>query len=65
MGGSMLNQILKQIRDTHPWVLNPGCLLDRFLDHLDRLNAFILPAQVDRPSLQPVKIKARSERFGR
>ena len=63
MGGSMLNHILKQIRDTHPWVLNPGCLLDRFLDHLDKLSAFVLPATAE-PSYRVAEIKVRRRQFG-
>jgi hypothetical protein len=55
----MLNQIMKYMRDTHPWVLSPGCLLDRFLDYLDTLNAFVLPAGAANPSYRYVTIDAR------
>jgi hypothetical protein len=61
-GGSMLNQFVKHIRDTHSWVLNPGRLIDRFLDHLDKLHGFVLPA-VDEPSYRVVEIEVRRRQF--
>jgi hypothetical protein len=60
----MLNQIMKHVRDTHPWVLNPGCLLDTFLDHLDKLHAFVLPPEADCPSYRYVQVEARRREFG-
>jgi hypothetical protein len=60
----MLNQIMKHIRDTHPWVLSPACLLDRFLDHLDKLHGFVLLPRTDHPSFRYVPVEARRREFG-
>ena len=59
----MLNRIMKHVAGSHSWVPSPGCLLDRFLDDLDQLNVFVLPAGVDNPSYRYVEVEARRERL--
>jgi hypothetical protein len=59
----MLKRIIAQVRGTRSW-LNPGRLLDTLLEHLDRLNAFVLPADAERPAYRYVEVKARRRQFG-
>ena len=60
----MLNQIMKHVRDLPSWVVSPASLIDRLLDHLDKLHSFVLPAAVNNPSYRYVKVEARRRRFG-
>jgi hypothetical protein len=60
----MIEQMIARVRDARSWILSPGQLIDRFLDHIDKLNTFVLPGTVDNPAYRHVEVKARLERFG-
>jgi hypothetical protein len=60
----MINQQIEHRQRTHAWVLSPGSLIDRLLDHIERLGNFILPARVDTPSYREAEIEVRLDRFG-
>jgi hypothetical protein len=61
--GEMLSRIMKHVRDLPAWAAYPATLLDRFLDHLDRLNRFVLPAAAGDPSCRYVEVEARRRQF--
>jgi len=46
------------------WVLNPGWLMDRFLDQIERLSRLVVPARIDIPSYGEAKGEARLNRLG-
>ena len=60
----MINQPTQQKPITVSWVLDPGRLIDRFLDYIERLGSLALPARTDNPSYADAKIKPRLERLG-
>jgi hypothetical protein len=55
----MLTRIIKRVPDCNPWVVDPGRLIEKFLDHLDKLNALVLPADAGTPSLRYAEVEAR------
>ena len=59
----MLNQTTQPSQRTRLWFLSPACLIDRFLDYIEELSRFVLPAKADNLPCR-VEIKARPERFG-
>jgi hypothetical protein len=62
-GGSMLNRIMTHVRDLRAWAANPVALIDRFLDHLDTLSRFVLPAPADNPAYRTIEVDARRRRL--
>jgi hypothetical protein len=59
--GSMLNQTTQP--GQRLWFLRPAYLIDRFLDHIEKLSSFVLPAQAADPRIA-AEIDARLERLG-
>lgn len=62
---SMINQPIaqEQTRGAGAWL---GSLVDRLLDHIDRLGgSFGLPTSADDLYFRRVKVEARLDRFGR
>jgi hypothetical protein len=59
----MLNRIMVHVRDLRAWAANPATLLDRFLDHLDKLHRFVLPAMADNPAYRYVEVDARRQQL--
>jgi hypothetical protein len=42
----MIKRTIERVRSARSWILDPACLIDRFLDQLEKLSAvFALPAQ--------------------
>jgi hypothetical protein len=42
----MIKRTIERVRSASSWILNPTCLIDRFLDQIDKLNAvLVVPAQ--------------------
>jgi hypothetical protein len=58
----MLNRIVTHVRMLRAWAASPATLVDRFLDHLDKLHRFVVPAAADNPSYLYVKADARRRR---
>jgi hypothetical protein len=59
----MLNQTMQHGQRTRLWFLIPGCLIDRLLDHIEKLSSFVLPARAANPPVT-TEIEARLERLG-
>jgi hypothetical protein len=38
--------------NARPWVLSPGCLIDRLLDHIEKLSSFVVASGRPTPQLQ-------------
>ena len=55
--GSMVNQIVEQMRDAARLMLSPGCLIDKFLDWIEELSGVLAAAQGD----EPVSREGRTE----
>ena len=60
----MINQTMKLGQSAGSWTLSPSCLIDRLLDHIEKLSGAVAPAQVGEPSHTDVEPKARLEQFG-
>jgi hypothetical protein len=60
----MINHVVERKQGTSSWVLSPGCLIDRILDHIEKLSSFVVSSKVDHPSHAGAKIEARVEQFG-
>ncbi len=56
--------MIEREQHTGSWVLSPGCLIDRLLDHIEKLSSFVVPSQADDRSHADAEIKARVEQFG-
>jgi hypothetical protein len=59
----MLDQIMTHVRNLRAWAPDPATLVDRVLDHLDKLHRLVLPAAPDNPSYRYVEVDARRRRF--
>jgi hypothetical protein len=59
----MLKRIMTHVGDLRAWAASPATLIDRFLDHLDKLNRFVLPAPADNPAYRYVEVDARRRRL--
>lgn len=59
----MLNQTTQPGRRTRLWFLSLACLIDGFLDRVEKLSSSVLPAKAANPSYG-TEIEARLERFG-
>jgi hypothetical protein len=44
----MINHIVERVQAARSCVMNPGCLIDKFLDHLEKLSSLVLAAQVNK-----------------
>jgi hypothetical protein len=38
-------------QSTSPWVLSPSCLIDRLLDHIEKLSSFVVASGRPTPQL--------------
>ena len=45
----MVNPTMQPNQDTSSWLLNPGCLIEIFLDRVEKLRSVVLPDKVDNP----------------
>jgi hypothetical protein len=61
--GSMLNRTLKPSQRTRLWFVSPDYLVDRFLDHIEKLGSLVLPAKAANPPTA-TEIQARLEQLG-
>lgn len=42
----MIKLTIERMRSASSWILNPTCLIDRFLDQIEKFNAvLVVPAQ--------------------
>ena len=61
----MINRTIERMRRTRAWILNPSCLIDGFLDQIEKLRVAVL---VPRPAAglrySEVRIETRREPFG-
>jgi hypothetical protein len=56
----MIKQTIERVRSASFWLLNPACLIDRFLDQIEKLSAaFAVPAQGAGLSCSEAHIEAR------
>jgi hypothetical protein len=62
--GPMINQMMEHRQGTRSWVLSPSCLIDRLLDQIEKLSAFVLPAKAGSASYMDAEIEARVEHLG-
>jgi hypothetical protein len=60
----MINRIMERALATSSWVLNPGRLVDRFLDQLDKLRELILLPQADNSLEKETQVEPRLGQFG-
>jgi hypothetical protein len=51
-------------QSTNSWVLSPGGLIDRVLDHMERLSSVLVPDKVDNPPYMDAGLDARLEQLG-
>jgi hypothetical protein len=59
----MINQTIERVLRASSW-LDPGRLIDRFLDEIENLRRFVLPAEVDNPFDRKTQVEARLGQFG-
>ena len=59
----MLNQTMQPGRRARLWFLIPGCLIDRFLDHVEGFGSFVLPTKAANPPIA-TETEARLEQLG-
>jgi len=57
----MLNPTMRPGQRTRWWFLSPSCLIDRFLDHVEKLSGFVLPAEAANPPIA-IRIEVRVKR---
>jgi hypothetical protein len=58
-GDSVINQIVQRLRELGLAMLTPTSLIDRFLDHIERLGATLMPVQADSLACQRIRIDRR------
>jgi len=58
----MLNPTMRPGQRTRWWFLSPYYLIDRFLDHIEKLSDFALPAKAANPPIA-TEIEARLEQL--
>ena len=65
LGDMMMISTIARLRSASTWILHPTCLIDRFLEQLEKLSVvLVLPTPGARLSCREVPIETRSERFG-
>ena len=57
----MIYQTLQRVFGAASALLSPADLIDRLLDHIDKLSPALMPAQVDRLHFKPVRIEVRRD----
>lgn len=56
----MIKLTIERMRSASSWILNPACLIDRFLDQIEKFNAvLVVPAQGAGLSHSEAHIEAR------
>jgi hypothetical protein len=56
----MIKQTIERLRNASSWILNPTCLIDRFLDQIEKLSAVLaVPVQDAGLSHSEAHIEAR------
>jgi hypothetical protein len=43
--------MIESEQNTSPWVLSPSCLIDRLLDHIEKLSSFVVASGRPTPQL--------------
>ena len=59
----MINPMMRQIRGASSWLLNPHCLIDKTLDHIERLSSLIVPDKVHNSLYRDASIETRVKEF--
>ena len=59
----MLNRTLQPGQRTRLWFVSPDYLVDRFLDHIEKLGSLVLPAKAANLPIE-TKVDARLEQLG-
>jgi hypothetical protein len=59
----MISRTAEQMRGAALLMLNPGCLIDKFLDWLDEWSGALLPARIDELAGNQVRTEALHDRF--
>ncbi len=49
----MMIATIARVRSASAWILNPTCLIDRFLDELDKLSVVVLAVPARGADLSP------------
>jgi len=60
----MINQTMKHSQGPRLWMLSPSCLIDKILDHLEKLCGFVVSAKTDDLLHITAEPEARLEQFG-
>jgi hypothetical protein len=56
----MIKRTIERMRSVSSWILNPTCLIDRFLDQIEKLSAVLaVPVQSAGLSRSEAHIEAR------
>jgi hypothetical protein len=56
----MIKHMVQSEQGTSSWVLNPCCLIDRFLDYIERLRSLIVPGHADHLCYTEAEFEAAS-----
>lgn len=59
----MVIPTMRPNQDTSSWLLNPGCLIEIFLDRIEKLRSVLVPDKADNPPYR-AEIEARLEQMG-
>ena len=60
----MISHMMVRKPATTSWLLSPSCMLDRLLDHIEKLGSVVAPVQARNPPYADSKIETRAEQFG-
>ena len=60
----MISDTMVRKPATSWWLLSPSCMLDRLLDHIEKLGSYVAPVQARNPPYTDSKIETRAEQFG-
>jgi hypothetical protein len=56
--------MIERERHASSWTLSPSCLIDRILDHIEKLGSFVVPPSADNRPHTGVEVEARVEQLG-
>jgi hypothetical protein len=56
--------MIERERHASSWTLSPSCLIDRILDHIEKLGSVVVPSSADNRPHTGVEVEARIEQLG-
>ena len=59
----MIFQTARHVQRASTWLLNPGRLIDRLLDRLDKQSIVVVPVGIESPLYREAHVEARFRQF--